>query len=408
MEEEKRRASKKSTQLLRARTRSKTANGASPVLDKSKTPTAGASAGAEEGVNQTPEVVILPLEDACRKRKSDTTGELDCGDLKRTRMDEEMKTFMAEMRRKFDEMPTRDQFDGWGVKIDNNRSDIDKNKERIDANSKHILSMQASIERIEQDQIEARRGLLGQIERAVGGRTVGVDRREEEFNRARRSIRVWPIEGNGIEERREATASFLTGALGLKADQVGDFKIKMPRDDEQLGYNSPIFSEVIVEFDNQNIRDLVAARGVRLKDYIDKEKRPTCGIRIEVPEHLLPTFRVLNRYGNSLKRRVSSTFKKHVKFDDYGRNLFLQIKVGSDEWLNVAPDEANKALKRNDQRRGDKINSIFSPGKNGNSFREVRSASMSTVEDVFRTPTRSPKPMDTEKPRWEPPVRPKT
>ena len=53
-------------------------------------------------------------------------------------------------------------------------------------------------------------------------------------------------------------------------------------------------NEVVVKFFDKQKRDLVASSSPSLASRIDKEGKPTAGIRMEIPADLMDTFRLLS------------------------------------------------------------------------------------------------------------------
>lgn len=78
---------------------------------------------------------------------------------------------------------------------------------------------------------------------------------------------------------------------------------------------------------------------------MDKEGRPTAGIQMEVPSELDETFRLLHRFGTRLRARHGAGTKRHIKFDDFGRSLYANIKLpGDSTWTRVTPTMAREDL----------------------------------------------------------------
>ena len=77
----------------------------------------------------------------------------------------------------------------------------------------------------------------------------------------------------------------------------------------------------------------------------DKEGRPTAGIRLEIPEELKDTFRLLARFGTRLRARHGDGTKRHIKFDDFSGTLYTNIKLpGDTTWTKVTPAMAREDL----------------------------------------------------------------
>ena len=100
-----------------------------------------------------------------------------------------------------------------------------------------------------------------------------------------------------------------------------------------------------MRFNDKQKRDLVVSSSPNLSSRIDKEGRPTAGIRLEVPPELDDTFRLLHRFGTRLRARHGTGTKRHIKFDDYNGSLFTNIKLpGDTSWTKVTPAMAREDL----------------------------------------------------------------
>ena len=73
---------------------------------------------------------------------------------------------------------------------------------------------------------------------------------------------------------------------------------------------------------------------------------------MEIATQLLPAFQLLQGYGFHLRKSEGSV-KKHVRYDDFKKCLFLQYKVGNkqgSERMNIYAEEAHELLRDNDRR----------------------------------------------------------
>lgn len=262
------------------------------------------------------------------------------------KMGDEVKALLESMKARLDTLPTSDQFNAFGKSIENNTNEIVKNSRRMDEQETKMNRITESIERIEREQVESRRSLDSRIKASAGS----VKKTSDSYDTARRSIRLWPIEGKNCVEMTENVMSFLTGALEIQnvREKVGKI-LRVERIEDKEG--SLIYSEVMVELQDRSKRDFIASRGRKLAGYVDNDRKPTCGMRMEIPEELVPTFNMLKKYGFYLKKHEGEN-KNHVRFDDYKRSLYLQVKFkrdGDSDWINVYPDEAHEALVRADR-----------------------------------------------------------
>ena len=104
--------------------------------------------------------------------------------------------------------------------------------------------------------------------------------------------------------------------------------------------------EVLVEFIDTYARDDILARGPMLAEYRDPNNKPTAGIRLDIPQHLLGVFKTLEAFGYALKRQHGNSFRKHVKFDEYARTLYIQVGIKNQdsderiEWRDYSAEEA--------------------------------------------------------------------
>ena len=64
-------------------------------------------------------------------------------------------------------------------------------------------------------------------------------------------------------------------------------------------------------------------------------------MRIDVPEHLRGTFKLLENYGYKMKRRHGPGLRRHVKYDDVEESLYISVNLpDSDDWIDVTPNIA--------------------------------------------------------------------
>ena len=105
-------------------------------------------------------------------------------------------------------------------------------------------------------------------------------------------------------------------------------------------------SEVLVRFKDTVTRDLVMGAAAKLANFMDTEGRATAGMRMEVPVRLQQSFRVLFKYGQNLRARNGIGTRRHVKFCDIGRTLYLNVKLPRDErWSRVSLDVAMRGMR---------------------------------------------------------------
>ena len=167
----------------------------------------------------------------------------------------------------------------------------------------------------------------------------------DDYLRARRAIRLWPVEGLTEEEIWEATGDFIHGPLGApQADIGGDDIESVERVVSPLA-GDLVRSEVLVTLKDKRTRDMLMVSSVNLASQVDSTGRPTAGTRLEIPRELTDTFRLLNRFGARLRARHGAGTKRHVKFDDYTGSLYANVKLpGDTTWTRVLPEMARADL----------------------------------------------------------------
>ena len=166
---------------------------------------------------------------------------------------------------------------------------------------------------------------------------------EAQYDRARRSLRLWPVLGSTTVEIWSATRAFLTDKL--KVTDVGESAVEsITRAKTPSGPG--VQDEVIVVFRDAQVRDRMIGCAAALSDFVDTNGRPTAGMRMEIPPMLNQAFKTLFRYGKALRARHGKGTRRHVKFDDTTRSLYLNAKLPGDvSWSKVSLELASKGVK---------------------------------------------------------------
>ena len=226
---------------------------------------------------------------------------------------------------------------------------VESNAGEIGKNTTEIQRQAAVIEQ----QKTLLDGLSSRIEAIEEGRC-RVDAREtlvtkpksEEYKKARRSVRMWPIDQSSINSMWKGVGEFMHVALGIPEDDMGPEDIEevtaMPNPDFKAGN---LNNEVLVTFVDARKRDRVVTSAAKLASCVDTAGRPTAGLRLEIPGDLLDIFRLLSRFGTRLRAKHGEGTKRHVKFDDVENSLYMNIKLPGDEtWSKVTPQMAKADL----------------------------------------------------------------
>ena len=162
----------------------------------------------------------------------------------------------------------------------------------------------------------------------------------------------------------ESVVAFGCQALGApRRDELGIKDIKRTKSAPR----GVAFLEVIVQFVDMQARDDILMRGHMLAGYRSTDNKPTAGIRLEIPAHLMGAFKTLEAFGFALKRRHGNQLKKHIKFDDYDESLFIQVGLRKDKqetnWTTYTAGEAREGIKKLSAKKGPRFDYMASPEK---------------------------------------------
>ena len=173
-------------------------------------------------------------------------------------------------------------------------------------------------------------------------------KKEEAYDLARRSLRFWPVSRQG--ELATRTVEFMVNELMLDQQYASDVKFEVRRAGSNRGRDRDqstaqrVKDEVIVTFDSIRTRDDVRSFAKNL----EKKGR---GLRLEIPDHLWPSFRALQELGYELKQK-SAGLRRNILFDDSTGDLKMDFSHNNIDWRTVSPDDARKSLKKCRPNRG--------------------------------------------------------
>ena len=172
----------------------------------------------------------------------------------------------------------------------------------------------------------------------TGDLSRGETRKEEAYARARRSLRVWPVSREG--DLKERTVEYFINELLLDQQHtVGlDFDVKRVGAAKSKEASSKIIKdEVLVVFASVRDRD-------DIRSFAKNLERRGRGLRLELPDHLWPSFRVLQKIAYELKQR-NAYLKRNILFDDDNADLKMDVCINS-VWKTIYPDGARQALSK--------------------------------------------------------------
>ena len=165
---------------------------------------------------------------------------------------------------------------------------------------------------------------------------------EEAFSCARRSLRLWPVPGALPNELWDSARTFITDKLMARLTQESIEAVSRV----QIPSGPGVQMEALVVFRDVTTRDMVIGCAGKLSNSVDANGKPSAGMRIEVPQHLQQEFRVLFKYGQTLRARHGQGTRRHVKFDDVSRSLYLNVRLPGDEsWSRVSAALALKGVR---------------------------------------------------------------
>ena len=222
---------------------------------------------------------------------------------------------------------------------------VEDNATRIDGNVSEIKRHEESLIAQKEDIIGIKARLCA-LERNPGTTALQKHRAtlSADYLRARRAIRLWPIRGRTTNEMWGDVGEFIHDTLRISTDDARQEDIESIERTAGPGTSS-VVDEVVVVFRDRRVRDAVMAGSVNLASCVDGQNRPTAGTRLEIPDELAETFRLLARFGTRLRARHGEGTKRHIKFDDFAGSLYTNVKLpGDTEWTRVSPQMARDDL----------------------------------------------------------------
>ena len=202
------------------------------------------------------------------------------------------------------------------------------------------LTLRSSV----QQNVSSYAGMLSKPAAVNASRMTGdkEDRREARFWKARRALRLWPVE----QANREGVARFLTDKLRMDRDfvkeETSNIEVSKVRD-----HRSKLKDEVIVHFESKQIRDAVRAKAANLANFGQE-----VGMRLELPDHLQKDFRLLMNLAYDLKKK-NPDLKRNIKFDEDDLGLYMDVQMERDgPWRRIKPDPVKQLSRTRRSARG--------------------------------------------------------
>ena len=216
--------------------------------------------------------------------------------------------------------------------MESTREAVGRIESRLDKTESGLANLEKRVERSEKEVVDK---IAAEVTRQVaGGNAVSAptSKKEASYNFCRRSLKIWPVEGENLED---AVRVFLKNKLGMTDARIralGAIEVSTPP-----GRLPRERKEVLATFESRDDRDNVKANGINLAGQRD------VGMTLHVPGYLMDDLIALNGIGYSIKQN-NPDVKRSVKFDDRKQSLYLDVYVGG-KWKKVTPVEAKQVLK---------------------------------------------------------------
>ena len=182
---------------------------------------------------------------------------------------------------------------------------------------------------------------------------------DKDYERARASLKIFPIGGSTVGEMMENLLDFMRKVLELLVSACTKENIVSIR---RLGHTRFAPNEILVVFADAMTRDSVIGSSSNLAGMVDKAKgnAPTAGIRTVVPNHLRSIEKQLSDYERRLRGKHGKGTKTHIKFDNGDRTIYLNVRLKDDSsWSRVYPEFARNWLKQLKNSDAEELNKKF-------------------------------------------------
>ena len=196
------------------------------------------------------------------------------------------------------------------------------------------VSAGSEVGRVEQEEVVRMVPSYAEVLSSVGsitGEGPSGSRKEQSYNRCRRSLRLRPI-GQGSEA--ELVKEFMRTYLRIDdagIERLGAFTVeRVP-----YGPKTRHKDEAIVHFSTVEARDVVRSSASNLAGCGQE-----VGIRLEIPSHMRAAMRALQGVSYDIKMRHKKS-RRNILFDDDTCELVLDFSLGDDRpWKRLTTKQA--------------------------------------------------------------------
>ena len=217
--------------------------------------------------------------------------------------------------------------------MDTTREAVGRLETRLERNETSIANLEKRMEQSEKAiEIKVASEVAKQCAAATKGGLAPPDKREAAYHFSRRSLKLWPVEGENLED---AVRVFLRNKLSMSDARIrslGAIDVAATPGKAARGRR-----EVLATFESKEDRDNVKANGINLAGQRE------VGMSLHVPGFLMDNLVALNGLGYSIKQK-NPGIKRAVKFDDLRQDLYLDICI-NDQWKRISPTEAKQVMK---------------------------------------------------------------
>ena len=180
--------------------------------------------------------------------------------------------------------------------------------------------------------------------RQLGQTAPMVDREAITFNKARRSIHLYPITETNP---RRSVEEFLVDHLGMDRDEVAGLEMDIKPLPSRPA--PAVQKEANITFETVEERDRVRRLAKNLAG------KPQ-GMRIDVPFHLRKQHRMLQALAFDMKKKTPA-LKRNIRLNDDTQGLTMDFSTNGQDWRTVQPEEAATAMTRRTP-RSDSITAV--------------------------------------------------
>ena len=224
------------------------------------------------------------------------------------------------------------------------KQEIIDNKRQIREVRTEMTKYHLDIEKLE-DKIN--RGTVTATNPASVAATKRLEARMASYMRARRTIRIWPVERQATESMENAVRKFFINSLKVPIDLDKDVPLDLVKPATQGPARSKIKNEFIVSFADSEGRDSIFSYASGLATAPEDH-----GIRPFIPEHLKGSQRILQEYAFAARQPYGKV-KWNIKFYDRNNDLMVDIKFPTGStWHNILTGCGGETIERRQGNRG--------------------------------------------------------